>query len=122
MKLIDLPSEIRNAVLQSAMRVMSESADMANMLEKANMLLKHDFPEITASYPSVEQAEELAAKAKWIAEFTKVFEIFWANTGYPRKYWRNTLNGELSTWTSTDGWKETDATSAAKSNISYWEN
>lgn len=122
MKLLNLPNEIRNAVLQSAMRVMSESADMTHMLQKADLLFKHDFPELIVSHPSVEQAEELVTKAKWIAEFTRVFEDFWITTGYPRKYWRNTLNGELSTWIYADEWKNTDAASAAKSNISYWEN
>lgn len=122
MKLLNLPNEIRNAVLQSAMRVMSESADMAHMLQKADLLLKHDFPELSTNCPTVEQAEELVAKAKWIAEFTKVFEEFWAKSGYPRKHWRSTLSGELSTWIHVDEWKNTDAASAAKSNISYWEN
>ena len=116
MKLLDLPNEIRNAVLQSAMRVMSESTDMAHMLQKADLLLNHDFHELSSRCPSVEQAEELVAKAKWIAEFTKVFEVFWANSGYPRKHWRSTLNGELSTWIYGDEWKNSDATSAAKSN------
>lgn len=45
MKLIDLPDVIQNAVLQSAMRVMSDSADMAHMLQKADMLIKHEFPD-----------------------------------------------------------------------------
>lgn len=122
MKLLDLPNEIRNAVLQSAMRVMSESSDIDHMLQKADSLLKHEFPELIISTPSVEQAEELVAKAKWIAAFTEVFEEFWIKTGYPRKHWRNTLSGELSTWVYCDEWKTTDAASAAKSNISYWEN
>lgn len=123
MKLTELPSEIRNAILQSAMRLMSESNDMTSMLAEADKLLKYEFPESRNTYytPTVKEAENLVAKAKWIAKFTEVFHEFWIKTGYPKMYWRNTLNGELSTWLYGE-WETTDAESAAKSNISYWEN
>lgn len=123
MKLTELPSEIRNAILQSAMRLMSESNDMTGMLAEADKLLKYDFPEPGNTYytPTVKEAENLVAQAKWIDKFTEVFHEFWIKTGYPKKYWRSTLNGELSSWLCGE-WKTTDAESAAKSNISYWEN
>lgn len=120
MKLNQLPLDVKNAILQSAMRVMSESTDMAHMLQKADLLLKHDFPS-TPYMDSIVDLEERLAKAKWIKEFSDTFEEFWTATKYPKRHWRSTLSDELSGWLCED-WKTTDGKSAAKSNISYWEN
>lgn len=45
MKLVNMPDcAYRNAVVNAATAVMADSADMGHMLQKANMLLQHDFP------------------------------------------------------------------------------
>ena len=47
MKLNDMPnSPILNTILTAAQAVMAESADMAHMLQKANQLLTHEFPQV----------------------------------------------------------------------------
>lgn len=124
MKLQYLPPQIQNLIIAGAAEVLGESADMSHMLQKADELLKHDFPNVTSVTDfglGVEDLEELLARAKWIKEFTVEFEKFFEEKKYPKKYWKNTLSAELSSWIAGDGWKEYSAADAAKSNISYWE-
>lgn len=122
MKLNELPHDVKNAVLQSAMRVMSESADMTHMLQKADLLINHDFKisEQTLA-KDIEDLEEQLALAKWVKAFTDELELFFAKINYPKKFWRNTIQSEMYTWVVGDEWKTTTASDAAKSNISYWE-
>lgn len=129
MKLNELPTEIRNAVLQSAMRVMSESASMTDMLMKADELLSHDFALKSEQYllseKGVKNLNSRIKQAQWAVDFKKTFTDFWTKTGYPTKYWDNTLSSELSNWLDefeSENWTNTDPVTAANSNISYWEN
>lgn len=47
MKIADMPdTPIRATILTAAHHVLADSADMANMLQKANQLLTHEFPQV----------------------------------------------------------------------------
>lgn len=120
MNIYQLPPDIKNAVLQGAMRVLSECDTMRDLVNEVNTLLAADYHHNEPKPTTVAEAEEQLALAKWTAEFRETMIDFWAKTGYPNKHWNSTLKAEMSTWIP-DEWKTSSGKAAALSNISYWE-
>lgn len=125
MKVYRLPDQERNAILQSAMRVMSANGNsMDSLLIEADKLLNHDFVIKSKDEEQPTKAETQLTKLIWIEQCKYRFAQHFAKLGYPVEHWDLTIHSELSTYVGTgenDRWQEFSPEQAVSEQLSYWE-
>lgn len=127
MKLMELPVDVRNAVLQSVSHSLSRKSDAGDIISEFDLVLRHDYPnpgvKVSNTPKTPPSSPMFTNKLQWSQEFKKHFNVFFDKIEYPRKFRERTLNGELSGWLdgSKYDWMNTTPEDAVKSNISYWE-
>lgn len=125
MKVYELPDQERNAILQSAMRVMSANGNSMNsLLIEADKLLNHDFVVKNKEKGELTKVELSLTKLVWIGQCQHIFAKHFAKIGYPIEHWDSAINSELSTYVGTgrdDRWQEFTPEQAVADQLSYWE-
>lgn len=125
MKVFNLPDQERNAILQSAMRVMSANGnDMSALLFEADKLLNHDFAIKNKEKSELTKVESSLVKLVWIGQCHYRFAQHFAKIGHPVENWDSDINAELSTYIGVgenDRWKEFSPEQAVSEQLSHWE-
>lgn len=131
MKIDDLSPDVKNAVLQSAMRVLSSNGnDIDAMLLDANKLISHEFPNTDTQVQKIEEHPDYSKfqdhfkKLVWKSECFYLFAKHFAATGYPVEHWENTINSELSSYLGSgddDRWQLYTPDYAVREQLSCWE-
>lgn len=125
MKVYQLPDQERNAILQSAMRVMSANGNsMDSLLIEANKLLNHDFAVKNKEKDELTKVESSLVKLVWIGQCQHIFAKHFAKIGYPVEHWDSVIHNELSIYLGTgenDRWQEFTPEQAVSEQLSYWE-